>query len=191
VRREEVAFGSVAALTFRFRHNKACTVFSHLGAQRAIGNDSTTVPQIRKLNPNQRFDLLPLRISQLESRLQLVSHSNMNNQQGHLLPLPLLALLTLLGTQQQTLSPQSPGAIIPSLAHASLPSSTSDILLESLISDKRLNVLVHILYGSLLELFSHDVVGNVVSSVRFDSNSFTSDLPSIVGKAEAEHTSII
>ena len=79
------------------------------------------------------------------------------------------------------------------LVNASLPSSTSDILLESLISDKRLNVLVHILYGisSLLELFSHDVVGNVVSSVRFDSNSFTSDLPSIVGKAEAEHTSII
>ena len=30
-----------------------------------------------------------------------------------------------------------------------------------------------------------------MSSVRFDSNSFTSDLPSIVGKAEAEHTSII
>ncbi|KAJ0510415.1 hypothetical protein HanIR_Chr11g0540571 [Helianthus annuus] len=52
MRREEVAFGSVADLTFRFRHNKACTVFSHLGALRAIGNDSTTVPQIRKLtNP--------------------------------------------------------------------------------------------------------------------------------------------
>ena len=49
MRREEVAFGSVADLTFRFRHNKACTVFSHLGAQRAIGNDSTTVLQIRKL----------------------------------------------------------------------------------------------------------------------------------------------
>jgi hypothetical protein len=50
-----------------------------------------------------------------------------------------------------------------------------------------LNVLVHILYGisSLLELFSHDVVGNVVSSVRFDSKSLTS------GKAEAEHTYII
>ncbi|KAJ8552714.1 hypothetical protein K7X08_020107 [Anisodus acutangulus] len=36
MRREEVAFGSVADLTFRFRHNKACTVFSHLGAQQAI-----------------------------------------------------------------------------------------------------------------------------------------------------------
>ncbi|KAL3513978.1 hypothetical protein ACH5RR_026695 [Cinchona calisaya] len=36
MRREEVAFGSVADLTFRFWHNKACTVFSHLGAQRAI-----------------------------------------------------------------------------------------------------------------------------------------------------------
>ncbi|KAI3738959.1 hypothetical protein L2E82_29262 [Cichorium intybus] len=65
------------------------------------------------------------------------------------------------GTQQQTISPQSPGAIIRSLpcfqrtppvidsqkglsysqdfrilVNASLPSSTSDILLESLISDK-------------------------------------------------------
>ncbi|CAN6447688.1 unnamed protein product [Victoria cruziana] len=49
MRREEVALGSVADLTFRFRHNKACTVFLHLGAQRAVGNDSTTVPQIRKL----------------------------------------------------------------------------------------------------------------------------------------------
>ncbi|KAB2045144.1 hypothetical protein ES319_D01G140300v1 [Gossypium barbadense] len=43
MRREEVAFGSVADLTFRFWHNKASTVFSHLGAQRAIGNDSTMV----------------------------------------------------------------------------------------------------------------------------------------------------
>jgi hypothetical protein len=42
----------------------------------------------------------------------------MNNQQGHLLSLPLLALMTLQGTQQQTLSPQSPGAIIRSLALA-------------------------------------------------------------------------
>jgi len=49
MRREEVAFRSVADFTFRFRHNKACTVFSHLGAQRAVGNDSTTVLQIRKL----------------------------------------------------------------------------------------------------------------------------------------------
>ncbi|MCD7462089.1 hypothetical protein HAX54_047740 [Datura stramonium] len=55
MRREEVAFGSVADLTFRFRHNKACTVFSHLGAQRAIGNDSTTVPQIRKLILSRKF----------------------------------------------------------------------------------------------------------------------------------------
>nr|BAD66707.1 orf216 [Beta vulgaris subsp. vulgaris] len=205
-----------------------CSDFRHssilLLTQFPTWSENPLIPKQRqKLNPNQRFDLLPLLISQLESRLQLVSHSNMNNQQGHLLSLPLLALLALLGTHQQTLSPQSPGAIIPSLAHdslpsfqrtlpvidsqkglsysqdfwilvnASLPSSTSDILLESLISDKRLNVLVHILYGisSLLELFSHDVVGNVVSSVRFDSKSFTSDLPSIVGKAEAEHTSII
>lgn len=89
-----------------------------------------------------------------------------------------LALLTLLGTQQQTPSPQSPGVfshhqlMTHSLAfrelsqlqidsqkglsyshdfriliNASLPSSTSEIILESLISDKRLNVLVHILNG--------------------------------------------
>ncbi|KAJ6818477.1 hypothetical protein M6B38_406055 [Iris pallida] len=44
MRREEVAFRSVADFTFRFRHNKAFTVFSHLGALRAVGNDSTTVP---------------------------------------------------------------------------------------------------------------------------------------------------
>ncbi|CAK9184472.1 unnamed protein product [Ilex paraguariensis] len=36
MRQEEVAFGSVADLTFRFWHNKACTIFSHLGARRAI-----------------------------------------------------------------------------------------------------------------------------------------------------------
>ena len=62
----------------------------------------------------KRFDLLPFAHIP-ETRLQLVSHSNMNNQQGHLLSLPLLALMTLQGTQQQTLSPQSPGAIIRSL----------------------------------------------------------------------------
>ena len=56
MRREEVAFRSVADFTFRFRHNKACTVFSHLGDPESmgegrliVGNDSTTVPKIRKL----------------------------------------------------------------------------------------------------------------------------------------------
>jgi hypothetical protein len=40
---EEEAFGSVVGLIFRFRYNKACIVFSHLGAQRAIDNDSMYV----------------------------------------------------------------------------------------------------------------------------------------------------
>lgn len=30
------------------RPNKTYTIFSQLGAKRAIGNDSTTVPQIRR-----------------------------------------------------------------------------------------------------------------------------------------------
>ncbi|GAA0151434.1 hypothetical protein LIER_10156 [Lithospermum erythrorhizon] len=36
-------FSTIGQLLDRFRHNKACTVFSHLGAQRAIGNDSIEV----------------------------------------------------------------------------------------------------------------------------------------------------
>ncbi|CAI8584452.1 unnamed protein product [Vicia faba] len=49
MRREEVAFGSVADLTFRFQHNKACIVFSHLGAQRAIDSSkwSRVAPKTR------------------------------------------------------------------------------------------------------------------------------------------------
>lgn len=58
MRREEVAFRSVADLTFRFRHNKAFTVFSHLGAQRNVGNDSTTVPQMYKLILSNRCSAL-------------------------------------------------------------------------------------------------------------------------------------
>ncbi|KAJ6838100.1 hypothetical protein M6B38_321900 [Iris pallida] len=58
MRREEVAFRSVADFTFRFRHNKAFTVFSHLGALRAVGNDSTTVPQIRKMVLSNRCSSL-------------------------------------------------------------------------------------------------------------------------------------
>eukprot|EP01018_Ginkgo_biloba_P019128 Gb_19295 [translate_table: standard] len=55
MRREEMAFGGVADSTFRFRHNTACTVFSHLGAQRAVsfGNGSTISGVIeRKLIPS-------------------------------------------------------------------------------------------------------------------------------------------
>lgn len=59
----------------------------------------------------KRFDLLPFAHIP-ETRLQLVSHSNMNNQQGHLLSLPLLALMTLQGTQQQTL-PSIAGGYYP------------------------------------------------------------------------------
>ncbi|GKB96025.1 hypothetical protein Tco_0982162, partial [Tanacetum coccineum] len=69
MRREEVAFGSVADLTFRFRHNKSCTVFSHLGALRAIGNDSTTVPQIRKLVVTIRFGYLKMIYTRLHFEL--------------------------------------------------------------------------------------------------------------------------
>lgn len=69
----------------------------------------------------KRFDLLPFAHIP-ETRLQLVSHSNMNNQQGHLLSLPLLALMTLQGTQQQTLSLNRRGLLSAhSLAFRELP----------------------------------------------------------------------